>query len=200
MTKEEKRNNIKKAKEEIEMELFTKILKKTGWAAVILSLVSLGIGILLVANPESIIKMIAYTISAIFLIVGAGKIGRYLYYKGKFNFYDTDIIYGIIAILLGVIFIIYHDALGAIFRITIGIWIIYLALTKMNLSTKLKQNKVNAWLYHLILAFLMLMAGLYVSLVPGTLIVTVGIIIIVTSIIDIIENIIFLYHVKDFTE
>ena len=45
--------------------------------------------------------------------------------KGKYDFYNYDLIYGIIAIIIGIVTIIYSSAIGSVFRVIIGIWIIY---------------------------------------------------------------------------
>ena len=57
---------------------------------------------------------------------------------------------------MGIVTIRYSSAIGSIFRIIIGIWIIYSALIRMGLSVKLKNMNLNIWIYSLIIAIIML--------------------------------------------
>ena len=101
------------------------------------------------------------------------------------------------AIVIGIVTIICSDTIGAIFRIIIGIWIIYSSLIRISLSMKLKAKNMPIWSYSLILAIVMFICGLYIALNSGSVVMTIGIIIIVYSVIDIIEDIIFMRNVKD---
>ena len=67
----------------------------------------------------------------------------------------------------------------------------------MSLSEKLKALKLNIWIYSLILAIIMFICGLYITMNSVAVIVTIGVMMIVYSIIDIIEDIIFMKNVKE---
>ncbi len=101
------------------------------------------------------------------------------------------------AVVIGIITIAYSETIGTIFRVIIGIWIIYSSLIRINLAMKLKAMDVNAWSYSLLLAVIMFVCGLFIAMNSGSVIVTIGIIIIVYSVIDIIEDIIFMKNVKE---
>lgn len=179
------------------MKYIEKIFKKTGWISILESIIFAIIGIILIYNPEGTIKLISYTLGTIFIIIGIFKIINYLSAKGKYSFYNYDIIYGLMAIIIGIITMIYSNTIGSIFRIIIGIWIIYSALIRITLAIKLKRIKVEVWKYTLGIAIIMLICGLYITINSGTIIVTIGIIIVIYSVLDIIEDIIFMKNVKD---
>lgn len=101
------------------------------------------------------------------------------------------------AAVIGIITIAYSETIGTIFRVIIGIWIIYSSLIRINLAMKLKAIDVKAWSYSLLLAVIMFVCGLFIAMNSGSVIVTIGIIIIVYSVIDIIEDIIFMKNVKE---
>lgn len=101
------------------------------------------------------------------------------------------------AAVIGIITIAYSETIGTIFRVIIGIWIIYSSLIRINLAMKLKAMDVKAWSYSLLLAVIMFVCGLFIAMNSGSVIVTIGIIIIVYSVIDIIEDIIFMKNVKE---
>ena len=62
---------------------------------------------------------------------------------------------------------------------------------------KLKSIDTNVWIYSLLLAIMMFICGLYVTLNSGTIVVTVGIFMIVYSVIELVESIIFMKNMKE---
>lgn len=179
------------------MEYIEKIFKKTGWISILESIIFAILGIILINNPEETVKLVSYTLGAIFIIIGVCKIINYISAKGKYSFYNYDFIYGLMAIVIGIITMIYSNVIGSIFRIIIGIWIIYSSFIRMSLAIKLKAIDVKVWVYTLILAIIMLICGLYITLNSGIIIVTIGVMMVIYSVIDIIEDIIFMKNVKE---
>ena len=77
-----------------------------------------------------------------------------------------------VAVILGLVTIVYSSTIESIFRIMIGIWIIYSGFTRFSLSFKLKEVNDKVWAFMLVLSVLMVIGGLYVTFYPGALIVT----------------------------
>lgn len=179
------------------MEYIQKILKKTGYISILESIIFAVLGIILIAKPEQTVKVISYILGACFILVGIYKIINYIQMKGKNDLYNYHLIYGIMAIVIGLVAIVYSSTIGTIFRIIIGIWIIYSSIIRASSSLKLKSIKSNIWIYTLIISIIMFVCGLYIALNEGTIIVTIGILMLIYAIMDIIENIIFVHHVKD---
>lgn len=179
------------------MEYLKKILKKTGRISILESLIFAILGIILVSNPEGTITVISRILGAVFIIIGILKIISYFITKEKNDFYNYDLIYGIVAIIIGIVVIAYMNIIGSLFRIIIGIWIIYTALIRINLAIKIKNINSTIWIYSLILAILMLICGVYTIANSGVIVVTIGTIMIIYAIADIIENIIFMKNIKD---
>lgn len=178
------------------MEYLEKFLKKTGWSSLLSSVVFAILGIILIVNPEGTVKLISSILGAMFIIVGLYKLVTYFANKEDSNFYDLNLAYGIIAVILGIVTIVYSREIGSIFRILIGIWIIYSAITRMNLSVRLKAIDSKAWVYSLIIALAMFICGLYIIFTANAIIVTIGTIILIYSILDIIESVLFLNNVS----
>lgn len=179
------------------MEYIQKILKKSGWVGMIESIIFAILGIILIAKPEETVKVISYILGACFILIGIYKIINYMQMRGKNDIYHYHLIYGVMAIVIGLIAIVYSSTIGTIFRIIIGIWIIYSSVVRASSALKLKTLKSNIWIYTLIIAIIMFGCGLYVALNEGAIIITIGILMMVYAVMDIIENIIFLRHVKD---
>ncbi len=187
-----------KSKEAMQMDYLQKILKKSGWISILISAIFAILGIILIWKPEETIKAISYVLGGIFIVIGLARIIAYITAKGKSDFYNLDIVFGILAIILGIVTIIYSNMIATFLNLIVGVWIVYSALVRLNVSIKLK-NKVNnrAWLYTLILAIIMLICGLYVIFNSTAIIAAIGIAFFIYSIIDIIEQIIFMVNIKD---
>lgn len=179
------------------MEYLEKIFKKTGWISILEAVIFAIIGAILVWKPIETVTFISYLLGIIFIVIGIAKTVNYFLSKGKYDFYNHDLIFGLMAIVIGIVTIVCSNTIGSIFRIIIGIWIIYSSLIRLSLSIKLRTQNISVWIYSLILAIVMFICGLYIALNSGSVVVTIGIIMIVYSVIDIAENIIFMRNVKD---
>lgn len=179
------------------MEYLVKALKKTGIVSIIESIVFIILGAVLIWKADLAVKVISYVLGIIFMATGIAKIIKYFTMNSNLEFYNYELIYGLMAIVIGIITIYYSSTIEAILRVIIGIWIIYSSFVKLSLSLEMKKIEVSAWIYSTILAIAMFACGLYIILNSGTIIVTVGVIMIIYSIIDIIEDIICMTHIKE---
>lgn len=179
------------------MEYMEKIFKKTGWVSILESIIFIILGAVLIWKPEGTVKVISCILGIVFIVIGFIKVINYFMSKGKYDFYNYDLIFGLMAIVIGIITIAYSSTIGAIFRIIIGIWIVYSSLIRINSSLKLKAMNVNAWIYSLILAVVMFICGLFIAMNSGSVMITIGIFIIIYAVIDLIESIIFMKNVKE---
>lgn len=179
------------------MENIKIILKKSGWVSILESIVFAILGIILVCRPEGTVKMITGLLGAIFIVIGIFKIINYFSSRGINNFFNYNLIYGLTSIVIGFVAMFYMNIIASIFRIIIGIWIIYTSFVSINASIQIKRFGSEAWLYSIILALIMFACGLYVIINSNAIIVSIGIIMIVYAVIDIIEHIIFMKNVDE---
>lgn len=178
------------------MEFLEKMLKKTGWNSLLSSIVIAILGLILILHPEGTIKVVSCILGIIFILIGIYKTLSYFAGKGKYDLFNYNIAYGIIAIILGIVTIVYSSTIGSIFRILIGIWIMYSAILRMSLSFRLKSIEYKAWIYSLVISIAMAVCGLYIIFTSNAIIITIGAIILVYSILDIIESIFFIKNVN----
>lgn len=173
--------------------------KKIGWTSIITSLAFTVLGIIIVYNPNTTFQIISYVLGAILIAYGVLKVIEYFKVKGSYDLYNYELVYGIIACLLGIVVIVCSGMIEAILRILIGIWIVYSGAMRLGLAMKLQKldedNKI--WVPVLLIALAMLICGLYIIAVPGTVMMTIGIIMVIYGVMDIIEEVIFMKNVKD---
>lgn len=179
------------------MEYLKKILKKTGWISILESLIFAILGIVLICKPTETMKAITWILGTIFIVIGVYKIINYFISKGSNDFYNFELIYGLTAIVIGIVTIAYMNIIGSVFKIIIGVWIIYTSFVRINTAIQIKKIGSNIWIWSLVLAIIMLICGLYIVINPEIIIVSIGTIMIIYSVIDIIENIIFMENVNE---
>ena len=172
-------------------------LKKSGWTDILVSLVFAVIAIFMITKSDAVVKIISYVLGGIFIIMGAVKIIDYFASKGKYDLYNYDLIYGIIAIIIGLVTIFCSSLIESMFRIVIAIWIIYSGLVRLSLSTKLRAAQISMWNMSLVLSILMIIGGIFILFQSGSIVLSIGIIILVYSILDLVESIIFMKNVDE---
>lgn len=173
-----------------------KIIKKTGYTSIVTSVVLAILGAVMFLYSEATLTIIAYAIGIFLLVTGVLKIISYVVQKGSYDLFNYELVYGIISIVFGIVMIANTSALEGLLGIIIGIWIIYSSLMRFGLALKLKAFEVNSWITTLILAILMMMCGIYILFVPDIIIATLGALVFIYAVIDIIEGIVFVSKAK----
>ena len=175
--------------------MFEKFLKKSGWIDIIVSLLFILLGIMLITRPESIMAVISILLGAICIVTGVLKLIDYY----SMNRQDNYIIaVSIVAIITGIIIMFCSDLILSVFRIIIAIWIIYSGLMNLQTAIVWKDYKSKLWLTTLLLAIIMIVAGIYILVNSGAMLQIVGGIIVTYGVIDVIENFIFIKKIDDY--
>ena len=178
------------------MEYLKELLKKSGWISIVESLIFAIIGIMLVYNPTMIMSIIAYIIGGVIIVAGTIKIIKYVQEKGNSDLYNYELIYGIMAIVIGLVIIIYRSFITQILGIIVGMWIIYSSIVRFSSSLKLKSLNNNLWIYAVAVSIIMFIGGLSIALSSGVIIYEViGAIMIIYAVLDIAESIVFIKNV-----
>lgn len=177
-----------------------KDVKKSAWSAVIESLALIILGILFIVLQGTIIKVLAYIVGVLFIVKGAFQIINYFVENGQEDFFNNGLLAGVVSILIGIAALAIGEDIASIFRVIIGIIIIYEALVRVNTSIKLSHAGIPSWKYILLLAILILMLGIFITFNVGAVVVLVGWIMIGAGIIGIIGDIIFIQYVNTIVE
>ncbi len=178
------------------MESFKKLFKRTQYVSILYSIILALIGIILILNPNITLHIISWTLGLLFIFAGIYKIVGYFVSKSEGILYNYSLIYGFTAIIIGIVAIVYMNVIGSMFRIIIGLWIIYMSFVGTDSALQIKKNGNKSWLYTIVLSILMLICGLYIIFSSGAIIVAIGIIMLICSIINIIENIIIMKYLN----
>lgn len=166
-------------------------LKKMGWTSLITSIVFVILGFVIAYHPDTTFQVISYVLGAVFIGIGVLKIFSYFMNKGSYDLYNYELVYGIISCLLGIVVIVASNMIETLLRVLIGFWIVYSGAIRLGLALKLQKVEVNTkvWVSVLLMALVMLFCGIYIIAVPGIIVKTIGVLMIIYGIIDIIEEI-----------
>ena len=169
-------------------------IKKNAWASIIESFVILILGILFVAWPDAMNQAIAYVAGAFFLVKGGFQVINYFMDKGQKDFFNNNLLYGIISIIIGIAAFVVGKDIANVFRIIVGIWLIYESLVRINAAIKLYHANLPIWKFVLVLALSILVLGIFVTFNDVATII--GWMMIVAGLIGIVSDVMFIQHLN----
>lgn len=172
-------------------------IKKEAWFAVIESLATVILGIFLIAWPTVAIKVVSYVIGGFFVVKGCYQIINYFISNGYKNYYNNELLAGVISTLVGVAVLVMGEEISNVFRIVIGVVMIYEALVRINTAIKMSSAKVPAWKWVLILSIVMLLLGVFITFYSGAGMVLVGWMMVVVGLVGVFSDIMFIMHVDE---
>lgn len=157
-------------------------------STIITSILSIILGIIIIANPSKTMAFFAILFSITIIIVGIATlynafIIRYQYSKSKIIYY---IIEGIISIVLGIMLLSSYDALKNFIPLLIGFWIALKGVTSIVSALEMKKFNNPRWniflfvgIIFLIFAFLIaafpIIISVYLSLIIGIFLIITGV-------------------------
>lgn len=175
-------------------------LNKFLYSSIIISIIMFIIGLIFIIYPEVSFTTITYTLSILLIINGI----YFLIEKESSIFFSSFLTLGVIELLLGIIMLVNPDIVKTLFPLVAGIIMITKSTLDLRLSILLYRNNINSWLSLLICSIISIICGLIIILNPsiGTIALTtsLGILITVYSISNIIDTIIFKKNIKKITK
>ena len=167
----------------------SKFLKSSLMSAIFLTI----LGILLFVQSELTIISISYVIGAILIAIGVIGILKFMNNMKKGQKNELDMVYGIVAIILGIIVISNPKAVASIIPFVLGIIIVISSATKLQYSLELKKEGNHLWSSTMIISLLTLLCGIVLVFNPfqgaEILVKIVGAILFIYGILDIISTI-----------
>lgn len=175
--------------------MFEKILKRSSWTDIVVSIIFVLFGALLIAKPNETVGAISIILGIVFIAMGVLKLVEYYTSDTK---EDLLLTIALITVVLGVIILFASDAILSLFRIIIGIWIIIAGIMDLQTTFVWKEVKSPYWTVAVLFSILMMLAGIVILINQNILLTTMGIIIVIYGILDIIDRLIFMKKVNDY--
>ena len=170
-------------------------IKKSAWLAVIESLTIIIMGVLFIAWPDYMVRIISYVFGIFFIIKGAFQIINYFVEKGQNDFFNNELLVGVISVLLGLAAIAVGAEISNVFRVVLGIWLVYESLVRINTAIKLSAAGISVWKYILLIGLGILLLGVFVVFNDVT--VVIGWMMIIAGIIGIFGDVLFMQQIDN---
>ena len=159
--------------EEVGYDTVGQVAKGVGFLSILEALAVGVMGILMILYPDTVTKVVFYVIGIFLMVKGIYKVINFFAMHSKTDFYNNDLLYGVIALVFGVLIVVLYERLQEVLGIIIGVWIIYSALVRMNTSIKMHAAGLREWFYVFLFSAVMLALGIYAivnfSILPATL-------------------------------
>ncbi len=176
------------------------MFKRVFRMSVISSILFFVFGLLLIFQTENVIKTISIIIGSLLLIIGIFPIVNYFRNRDQNIFSSAGLLYGIFSVVAGIIIIVNKNLLANIIPVLTGVWMIINSVNKIQISMELRDRKLPYWIISFIFAILILIGGAFLIINPinGAVLLsrTIGIIIVIYSILDIADSIYIKVKVK----
>lgn len=171
-------------------------MKKMYATSMVSSIVMFILGMFLLIRPDFIINIVSTIIGVIILVPGI--ISLIDYFKTK---YMANLVIGVIAGVLGIIFIFNSKLVSSILPFVLGIYFIINGVSKIQYVLELRKNNVVNYVPSMVTALLILLCGVLLIINPfgGALAITkvVGIFMIIYSLLDLYNVVIIGREVKN---
>ncbi len=154
------------------------------------------IGILYIIWPVTKIKILVYLVGAFFIVKGGFQIILYFMQNGQKDYFNNGLLSGVGASLIGITALVLGEDIAGVFRVVVGIIIIYESLVRINTATKLASAGVSDWKIILLLSLIMLVLGIFVTFNAGAVVALIGGLMVATGVVGIIGDVMFIQHVN----
>lgn len=174
-----------------------KKLNKFLYSSIAISVLMFLIGVIFIAFPEVSFETITYILAIVLIANGI----YFIVEKENSLFFGGFLTLGIVELLLGVVMLLNPDIMKTLFPIVAGIVMVTKSTFDLRISLTLHKYEYSNWLSIFILSIISIICGLIIIINPsiGTVALTasLGILITVYALSNIIDTIIFKKNIKE---
>lgn len=162
-----------------------KYFKNYSVIMLVISILFFILGAVMYTKPEFIVLVFSYVMGGLIILFGIYYcIKNYVEIKNNKETSSKDMIVGITLVVVGLIFIFLANVIEALVRLIIGGYILFIGITRFVNSLYMKKD--TRFFVSLGLSLLLIAGGLYTILEANLAFQTIGIVIMVYSVIEII--------------
>lgn len=148
----------------VQMKEFFRNMKVSYLLAAILYI---GFGLVLLIWPKTTGDIICFAFGMILLVYGAITIISFFVHDSRLGSYRFDLVIGIVAAALGILFLVKPDFVLGIFPVILGLYIIIDACLNLKRGLELRQMAYERWWIVLALSLVSAGLGVLILLRPG---------------------------------
>ena len=162
------------------------IKEKSNIMSLIYAILFFILGAVIFTKPEIIILATSYILGGIMIVIGLFKcIKNYLDIKKDNSVSSKEMVIGIILTLIGLSIILLAGVIEALVRLVIGGWILFSGITRL-INILHSPKRKNIFILAIVLSSVMIAIGVYTILESNLAFKTIGLVLIVYSVIEII--------------
>ena len=142
-----------------------RLFSKTMWMDIALSICLTLVGLIFLVYPDVSVTVIGVIFGLLITVLGGVLIYTYLK-RREIPLFRFNLIYGILGVILGILTIISPFTFTQVITIFIGIWILYMAVIKIDFAIRLKLLEERSWLFLLVSALLEIFMSILIFINP----------------------------------
>lgn len=181
--------------------MILEFLKKYEKESILISALLIIVAMFLIAKPGMALSTAVTLFAIVFLVDGIINIITYIMEDAEIRAFSTELIMGILLVILGIIILLNQPLFISILPIMIGLWIFIRSIIKFQLAINLKSTIADKWGALLVSSILMGILGVLIIVNPFEAILTltrfIGIMMLVIEIVNICESVYFLVKTKN---
>ena len=194
---------MKKKKEKTLLDKIKIGFNKILIGSIILNILFLLFGLIVYSNPRVSLELLGIFLGVYFIVFGLYAIFEFIA-RDNNPLYGLNILWGILAVIVGLLAIINPFGISTILTFTLGIYLIIVSISKIIDSFKLRKYKYDGWSLILVISIILLIFGIFIIINPiiSAMEITevAGIFIILASILEICNAIMLYSKAKDVLE
>ncbi len=171
-------------------------LKQYEKNSIFVNLIMVLVSIFLIVNPQGILNWVIILLGIGISLDGLFHIVSYLRMEKEYRVFSSDLAEGILKILLGIFCITNKTFILSVIPFVIGIWVVLQAILKLQIAFNIRSSNQKQWLGLLATSMISILLGILILIHPFTttlaITVFVGILLLITSLISLVESIIIL--------
>ncbi len=163
--------------------------------SILLDIIFIALGIFLVINPELSTRVSGVLIGIGLIVAGLYAIIKYVLNMDAAFIFTFELIFGILSTIGGILVMANPLAIANFITIIIGLWFIVSAVIKGSIALQFKNYNEETWILNLVISLLTIVLGILLITNPFSAYIVlstyVGIMIIMYSGMDIVEQLLF---------
>lgn len=175
-------------------------LKKYGTHSLAISILLVLLSIFLIFTPITSLNVIFVLLGCVIAINGLVHVVSYFSGPSEFHLFSFELIQGIAGIVVGFLFVLHPEWLSTFLPFVVGIWILVESIIRFQISLNMKGIANSRWGVMLILSILTAILGIFIMVYPtattAILISLCGLILLITEVINIIEEVFIMIRMK----
>lgn len=176
------------------------IIKKREIKGIFISILLVALSIFIIMKPDEIITNLIKVIGIALILIGTIDFMNYFRSPEDERLFNYGLLKGLMELSIGILFIFKGDMLRELFFIIIGLIIIFINVSKLQISLSLKEIEYSNWFLGVVISSIAIILGIVIILNPfettQIVVITSGVILLVSELCNIIYGVLILIKIR----